>query len=125
MYAWRILCTKPDGSPYFVRYRAGDGQVAKQLAMSEGHTVDLRIQPEIIPEPVDNVSKRAAGEVLGQIAVAVALTAIAIPMLAVAAVVVGAMAASESHGKRGWVGLVLGVIVAFVWQVVAWNTSTR
>jgi hypothetical protein len=125
MYAWRIPCKKPDGSPYFFRYRAADGQVARQLAMSEGHPVDLSVQPEIIPGPIENGRRREPGEICGQISFALALTAIAIPMLAIAGVVVGAIAASESNGRRGWIGLLLSVLVALVWQAVAWSANGR
>jgi hypothetical protein len=125
MYDWRILCNKPDGSPYFVHFRAADAQTARQLAMAEGHTIELAVQPEFLPRPSKEVREREAGEIYGQISFALALTAVAVPMLAVAGAVVGAIAAAESNGRRGWIGLVVSVLVGLVWQVSAWTLHGR
>jgi hypothetical protein len=98
--------------------------MARQLAMAEGHTVELSIQPELIPEPIENVRPREPGEIGAMISVLLALTGILFPLLALAAVVVGAQAASDSHGKRGWIGFVIGVTAVGGWQI-AGHISNR
>jgi hypothetical protein len=117
MHSWKVLCTKPDGTSYLARFRAAHAETAVKQAMAEGHVVDTRVPPEMIPEPTEEASRWEPGEVGGLVAVGVALTAIVIPIMSVAAVVLGGMAASDSHGRRGWVGLILGIVVALAWQM--------
>lgn len=120
MHSWRILCNKPDGTSYLVQIRAVSAEVAAKLAVSEGHVLDTRVPPEALPAPAESTPRSEGGQVASAIAVAVALIAIVVPILSVAAVVLGGLAASESRGKRGWIGLILAIVVALVWQARQW-----